>query len=262
MSTPFKWAHAKSTGPSHLADGLPCQDAVSVRACAGRNGSQWIVAALADGAGSACHATIGAQYAVDCFIDFISDALGEIDPSHGDDLREILKRGSKVVHAALAAVARSHEQIPSDYAATFLGCVSDGRRTAFVQIGDGAIIHRRDDALNLAFVPQRGRYANETQFVTGNKALEQVEISICDRAPDSVMLFSDGLEELIISPKTLAVHPALPNRICNALASVRTPGLCQALGDKLSELLKGEAVTSRSDDDTSIITISLTEVTP
>lgn len=262
MIPSFKWAQAKSTGPSHLVDGIPCQDAVSVRAIAGRNGAAWIVAALADGAGSARHATVGAQYAVECFVDFVSDALGEIDAANADELSDVLRRGSKLVKVALSDVAGAHEHTPSDYAATFLGCVSDGKRTAFIQIGDGAIIHRCNGAWSLAFVPQRGRYANETQFITGEKAMSQVELVICDTMPDSVVLFSDGLEELLVSPKTHDVHPPLPNRICDALASVGTPGLCQALSDKLGELLKGDAVTSRNDDDTSIIVISFTEVSP
>ena len=64
----IRGASASVTGRQHKVAGLPCQDAAHIR----RLGRSGIIAAVADGAGSAKHAEIGAGVAVSAVADILS----------------------------------------------------------------------------------------------------------------------------------------------------------------------------------------------
>jgi len=63
MSQAWVWAGARAIGTAHLAQGLPCQDAFVCRMWQEGAHPAVLIAALADGAGSAQCAEVGAQLA-------------------------------------------------------------------------------------------------------------------------------------------------------------------------------------------------------
>src|SRR5215510_6680198 len=63
MSQAWVWAAARVAGTSHLKQGLPCQDSFACRVWQSRDGPPVLVAALADGAGSAERADVGSALA-------------------------------------------------------------------------------------------------------------------------------------------------------------------------------------------------------
>ncbi len=255
FAQPFRWARARNTGPSHCVSGLPCQDSVSVATFTGRDGNPWITAALADGAGSAVNADDGAAYAVQCFNEFIIEALCAFDIESEADFEDILRRGVELITKTLSNVANNNNCKSSAYAATFLGCVSRSGKTAFVQIGDGAMVFGNTDNWHLALTPYQGTYANESCFITDPSSRDRLQLTITDDTPQTILMFSDGLEDLLISGPGLTVRTSLPNLLDEALKSSQKNGLYVALCLKLKQLLQSPAVTSRSDDDTSIIAI-------
>lgn len=256
--TPFSWAQAVSTGPSHVATGTPCQDALSVRAFAGRDGTPWIAAAVADGAGSASHSQFGSQYITDCFTQFMEDALAETEARDETALAELIRRGIALMRSVLVDVSKSNARQLVDYAATLLVCVSDGKRIAMAQIGDGAIVLGIGGNRRIAFRPQHGDFVNQAAFLTDDDALNTLQVMAIDAVPEFIVLFSDGLEDLLVSPKDLSVHPPLFDFLAAAFGAVPDEaGLQSAISDQLSRMLSSKAVTSRSDDDTSIVAIRM-----
>ena len=253
--TPFSWAQAVSTGPSHAANETPCQDALSVRAFAGRDGTPWIAAAVADGAGSASHSQYGSQYITDCFITFIKEALAEHDAPRERDIEDLIRRGFALVRSVLVNVAANNGRALTDYAATLLVCVSDARRTALAQIGDGAIVLGIGSDRRVAFRPQHGDFVNQSAFLTDDHALNALQVMVLDAVPEFVVAFSDGLEDLLVSPKDLSVHPPFFNYLAGAFGAPSECGLRSSVSEQLSHMLASKAVTSRSDDDTSIVAI-------
>ena len=256
VAAPFRWARAKNIGPSHQVRGLPCQDAVSVRTFAGRDGNTWITAALSDGAGCAPHAEAGSAYAVQCFNEFIIEALSEFDINTGPELEDILNRGVNLVKETITEVANNKARSANTYAATFLGCVSRVGLAGFVQIGDGAILIGETDEWQLAVPPYEGMYANEACFVTDTAMQERIELKITENTPKTILMLSDGLEDLLIGGAKKDIKAPLPNLLSEALEVSPKDGLYVALCVRLKELLQSKSVTSRSDDDTSIIAIS------
>ena len=60
-------------------------------------------------------------------------------PANDNELEDLTQRAVNLVHRTLNEVAGHHERQSLDYAATFLGCVTNAERSALVQIGDRAI---------------------------------------------------------------------------------------------------------------------------
>lgn len=255
--TPFSWAQAVSTGPSHAASGTPCQDALSVRTFAGRDGTPWIAAAVADGAGSASHSQYGSQYITDCFTRFIEEALAEIDVRQDADIADLIRRGMALVRSVLVDVAQNNERALGDYASTLLVCVCSAQRTALAQIGDGAIVLGIGNNRRVSFRPQHGDFVNQSAFLTDDDALEHLQVMVFDAVPEFVVLFSDGLEDLLVSPKDLSVHPPFFMYLAQAFGVTSDPGNRRAISEQLAGMLASKAVTSRSDDDTSVVALCL-----
>jgi hypothetical protein len=69
---------------------------------------------------------------------------------------------------------------PREFACTLLGAVVGQDRAAFFQIGDGAIVvsnRAEPDDYGWVFWPQHGEFANQTNFITQDNALEILELS-------------------------------------------------------------------------------------
>ena len=150
---------ASVIGASHLKHDLPCQDYQASRLlpCGDR---QALLIALADGAGSAENADLGAQLAVDAALHSLENSLRTCEPSSVD------------FEVSMRLAFDSAQQVLIDQAegdvisvrslATTLTCVAavDGFITVG-QLGDGSVIVRTDeDELVAVTKPQRWEYAN------------------------------------------------------------------------------------------------------
>src|SRR5438045_2719653 len=97
-------------GTSHRARGVPCQDAFRFSAF-----GEWLVIAVADGAGSASHSDVGATLACDEFI----RRVAALDPAMLID-REGMTALFGEVRAALVAEAERNGVKPREVACTAL----------------------------------------------------------------------------------------------------------------------------------------------
>ena len=82
-----------------------------------------------------------------------------------------------------------------------LGAVVGHDRAAFFQIGDGAIVvsnRAEPDDYGWVFWPQHGAFANETNFITQENALEVLEFELEERCVDKIAIFTDGIERLVL----------------------------------------------------------------
>lgn len=253
MHSPFQWAKACVTGASHRACGALCQDAIAIRPANSRDHRQHIIAAVADGAGSAIHGGRGAKIAAHTFADTVAGMLGKSDRP---DLLHIAKLAAGVVHTVVRRQALRTGSQCNDYASTLLACVTDGRKTAVVQIGDGAIV--LGPRWQVVFTPQRGEYANFTKFITEDDALEVLQARQISGRLGSISLMSDGLEPLVVKPPR-SVHPPLFEHLTGAFHQIRRRGHVAGLSRQLEGLLAGPLVQNETGDDASLITIALAE---
>lgn len=255
----FRWAAASVPGTSHAAQNTPCQDAYSIHR-GSAYGAPYLVAALADGAGSARFAEQAAKMAVAAFTRFVMAEL----PSWGlDGLDDLALDAASGVHCELRRLATEASLSPDDFATTLLGVIVTPDAMSFLQIGDGGIVVRKSGTSdwNLVFRPQHGEFHNHSRFITDADAFDRIEQANHAGTPGTICLFTDGIEDLVLRPGTLGVHPPLFDLLAGRLSHAEQ-GHAQPLSHEIAAILAGADVRARTDDDTSLIAITFDEATP
>lgn len=238
------------TTPGINADTAVCDDAVAVEQWQ-RGRSVWLVAACADGAGSASAGAIGSHVAVAAAV---AACRAELQSrSHLSARRGRGLDGAAVVAAAKQAVVDAAEarQLPLRELATTLTCAVAGPGwTWIVQVGDGAAAlwpqRARAGHWQVAIWPARGEYANSTHFLTDN----QVQWSERTMArAGALALLTDGLLPLGLD---FARQQAFSPFFEGMSAELRRtePELLLA---HLQAFLASPRVAERTDDDVSLI---------
>lgn len=255
----FRWAAASVPGTSHAVQNTPCQDAYSIHR-GSAYGAPYLVAALADGAGSARFAEQAAKIAVAAFTRFVMAEL----PSWGlDGLDDLALDAAAGVHGALRRLAREASLSPDEFATTLLAVIVTPETTSFLQIGDGGIVVRGsvEKSWNLVFRPQHGEFHNHSRFITDRDAFDHIEQENFEGPPGAICLFTDGIEDLVLQPGTLGVHPPLFDLVSDRLAREEQEH-AQTVSHEIAAILKSADVRARTDDDTSLIAINFDEVAP
>jgi hypothetical protein len=241
----WRFALARATGTSHARHEMPCQDR-----CACALIDSGIVAALADGAGSAKFAEDGAEIAVNTFVSVISEA--QINPA--TDFGELMRGAAVKARDAVVAHGQEKGIEARHLASTLLAIVSTEYGSGAVQIGDGVIVVSQEAGeWGWVFWPQRGEYTNTTRFLTDEDAPARLEVESFSHPMSDVILISDGLEPLAIHYASKSVHHPFYNGLLGPLLKSGTEGHDTTLSTALASFLSSPAVTSRADDDVSIV---------
>jgi hypothetical protein len=255
--SPFTYAWAQTTGAAHTVRGVPCEDTMGLSIITDKSGTTWLIAAVADGAGSAECAAEGSRLAAESFI----EAAAESIIRHGTGDLALLMRSSAVyARTIIEFVAENAGRPLDDYHTTLLACVTCGTRSAFFQIGDGIILTRDQEkaAWSAIFRPQNDETREFTFFLTLPEAFEVAEVALVDCPISHVALTSDGLQDIIVHPETLTVRSSLLDRLVAALAEAHTPGEAEAVSSGLHAVLGSGTFRSFTADDTSLLTVELT----
>lgn len=209
-------------GGSHEKLNLPCQDAFDYRVLP--NGI--LLAAVADGAGSAPLADVGATLAAESALTSLAESLAatSTSPSNAEQqptfsfLREESGRGPESIlallrtglHAALAAIENEAQQrgvTSRDLATTLLLVAAGPEGIAAAQVGDGAIVFRTDcGELKALTRPPETEYANATSFLIAESAIIEAQFCVEKNQAAQIALFSDGLQRLALKLPEGAPH--------------------------------------------------------
>lgn len=203
MSGTWVWAGATAIGTSHLATGAPCQDAIDCTVWRCNGESPVLIAALADGAGSAAREQFGARRATQVFVDVAHQAFEE-----GADCTEVvLRHAVEQARLALDLTAGHVGCAIDDLAATLLVAILSPAGGAIGQIGDGAVVIDDGEAgWRPVHWPDHGEYANTTSFLTQADALDVLRLAVLERPAARLAMFSDGLERLLLDFRTRTAH--------------------------------------------------------
>lgn len=248
---PWLTAAAAVDGRSHLETGIPCQDAVALCKAGDR-----LVAALADGAGSAARAESGSLRAVDAAVTVLG-GWGAL-PQEGEDLDDAVGDLLSRVRGALEELAAEEGAALGDYASTLLAVAADPTGVVAVQLGDGFLVDRPGEAedYGLVFEPQHGEYLNQTFFLTqdGFGALARAS-----RRPPAefLALSSDGLERLGLDCRRWVPHAPFFRYLEEWLGLPPEPGpdggAPVSTDQELAGFLASGSVRGRTDDDLSLV---------
>jgi len=213
-----------------------------------------LIGVVSDGAGSASRSHLGAEAATSALAEAVEHSY-RAGQSLADLGRTDLVGWAASVRRSVTAVASAEGADLREFACTLLAAVVEPERSAFLQIGDGAIVvSPEDDPDEYAWVfwPQRGEYANYTRFITDDDALDQIGVDVVDGAVYEVALFTDGLQPLALHYASQTAHAPLFRTLFGPLRS-EGPGPCGGLSSSLTAFLSSDRVNERTDDDKSLV---------
>jgi hypothetical protein len=244
----WRVAAASVRGTSHQKTNLPCQDVLRWRVLDGG----FLVAALADGAGSAALAEIGAEFAVHGALDSLSARFGSAAATlTAGDWRTALLDALKAGRAAVLAEADRRQVRRRELASTLLVAVFAATRSGAAQVGDGAVVcARAAGGPTLLTKPAASEYLNETTFLTADAALEQAQVVLEEGPIRQAAMFCDGLQLLALKWPEGTAHPGFFQPLFRFVDSVRDAG---AAAEQLRAFLQSPRVAARADDDLSLL---------
>lgn len=251
--TDWRACGASIQGSSHVRAALPCQDANATRSFQSDLGEVFLVA-VADGAGSASQGHEGATL----MVKGLADRCEIVARSAAGRAPVELKKVIEELREELVALSVTNRMPLREFSCTVLCALLHPEWSVFAQIGDGAIVVPEDgtDQWNWIFWPQRGEYANTTQFITDANAMEELQIDVLHHPVRDIALFTDGIQHLVLHYETQQVHSPFFESMLGPLRASLTPGRDERLDESLSMYLSSAAVQAKADDDLTLLLAS------
>lgn len=247
--SPWRFAYASAIGASHVRESLPCQDFAACEHVQSPAGDQTLIAAVADGAGSATHSHAGARLACTSFLDF-GRAVGE--QMREQDTKQWLRN----LRAQIEELADALGCLPRDLRCTFLGALIGRHYSCFVQVGDGVIViapAEEPEEYQWMFWPEQGEYANTTFFATDEDAPQHLRFASLPSQGVCLAMMSDGLQGLALNYRSRTVHNPFFQTMFRAVVADPRSGHLANLSAALADYLVSEQVNIRTDDDKTLI---------
>jgi len=248
MTTRKSWrtVGVSSQGGSHIKTGDPCQDAHrwGVLPC----GS--LVIAIADGAGTAAMAEVGAQLAVTTALKFICDSLKTtaLEEANESEWRALLSHSLAVALEALVKEAELRQAALRDFACTLaLAVARPGRMVAAIQIGDGAVVAQEEGGETFALTrPAPSEYLNETTFLISPDAINGASFTLWHGKLARLAALTDGLQMLALRMPGGDPHQGFFGPLFRFVAATGNPVESETA---LRAFLDSTRVRERTDDD-------------
>jgi serine/threonine protein phosphatase PrpC len=239
---------ASVCGTSHIKNKQLCQDAHHWQLLPGNI----LVAAAADGAGSASQGKVGAMVAVETAIENLS--LKEINRKSLTDDETVQLLLTDALLAAKKAVedeAAACNQKPQDLATTLIIAIASPEMVAAVQVGDGTAV-AKDSAGNLLALtlPDNGEYINETTFLTSPTALETAQMRLWRETIVNVALLTDGLQMLALNMVVGEPHKPFFFPLFDFVKKAQDQAEAK---EQLVKFLGSDRITQRTDDDLTLV---------
>jgi serine/threonine protein phosphatase PrpC len=239
---------ASVCGTSHIKNKQLCQDAHHWQLLPGNV----LVAAAADGAGSASQGKIGAMVAVETAIENL--AIKELTPSYLDDdemVRSLLNESLLAAKKAVEDEAEACNKQLQDLATTLIIMIATPDMVAVVQVGDGMAVAKDSKGNLLALtIPDNGEYINETTFLTSPGALDTAQMRLWRETIANVGMLTDGLQMLALNMVVGEPHKPFFFPLFEFVQNAQDKTLAK---EQLVSFLGSERITQRTDDDLTLI---------
>ncbi|WP_414571672.1 PP2C family serine/threonine-protein phosphatase [Nostoc sp. CCY 9925] len=239
---------ASVCGTSHLRNKQLCQDAHHWQILS----DNILVAAAADGAGSASLGKVGAMLAVETAIENLSSkGLTRSSLTNDADVRSLLNDAILAAKKAVEDEAVACDKELGDLATTLIIMVATPDVVAVAQIGDGLAV-AKDQLGNLLALtmPDSGEYINETTFLTSPTALDTAQMKLWRTDIVNVGIITDGLQMLALNMVVGEPHKPFFFPLFEFVANAEDK---TAAKEQLVKFLRSERIAQRTDDDLTLI---------
>jgi hypothetical protein len=240
---------ASVQGTSHIRLLLPCQDTHTYRII----NDGILVAAVADGLGSATCSQAGAQLAATEVSACLEQALYQTVPDDEKSWIELVKESFHAARARLEQEARQNQAALQEYGTTLIAAILTSEWLVTGQIGDGAVVAALEDGqLILATLPQNGEYINTTFPLTLPDMESKAEFKAQAIKVKALALMTDGIQYVSIRSADQTPHQPFFEPLFRQLPGVRD---VQKASQNLAEFMISPQISSRSDDDKTLVLI-------
>ncbi|OEC34673.1 Protein phosphatase 2C [Pseudomonas cuatrocienegasensis] len=243
----WRWAAASSIGTSHQRLETRKQDAYGVRLS-----SSALLAVVSDGAGSAAYGGEGASLV--CRHLLVAFRHWFLDHNHLPD-DDTVRCWIDDLRDRLSVVAARHELTRRQFAATLVMLVVSNDQFLTLQIGDSALVGRKNGEWEALCWPENGEFASTTFFVTDDPEVRLHCVS-GDLEHDAFALFSDGLESVALEQATQQPFARFFDPMIKAIDEAEGNGRLARLSEALAKYLETPRICERTDDDKTLILIS------
>ena len=241
---------ASVRGTSHERTGQPCQDAHHWGVLPGGV----LVAAAADGAGSAALGDMGASAAARAAVEAVVQQ-GSVLPENNGGWQLLLTEALKAARDSIEVEVVAHEVTERDLATTLILAVATPELVAAAQIGDGALVAGdvEGNVIGLT-VPQTGEYINQTIFLTSPDALNTAQLRIWRGTVAHVAILSDGLQMLALRMPGWIPHAPFFSPLFRFVAKAADEAETKK---QLEAFLRSPRIRERADDDLTLLLAAL-----
>lgn len=247
-SITWRWAAASAIGTGHAHAGGRLEDAYGVSVI----GNHRLLAIVSDGAGSAEFGNYGAWLTCRMITLRFREWYAENSQLPSDGL---LDEWIEELRGRISLIANQRDSSPRQFAATLASALITPDEILTIQIGDSAIVGRKENAWDVLCWPENGEYASTTYFVTDELG-PRLNITRAPREHDAFALFSDGVGDLALSHSQQAAHPQFFDPMLRPVDDAHGHGRLPELSAMLKAYLASPAVCERTDDDKTLVLIS------
>lgn len=249
FSPVYRVIAASVQGTSHRKSGLPCQDAHAYVALP--TGELLVV--VADGAGSARYGGEGATLAVATALTTLQTTLAKYRPTSRQAWRVVLQGAYVAAQQALYTEAATRVTAVRHLASTLLVLILTEEETVCGLVGDcAAVIQSADGTLQSLCPPQRGDYANTTNFIVYPDLARVLDIQQWPAAVTHAALFSDGLAPLAMNLARNKPHAPFFEPLLAFVNAAEDPAVAAG---QLADFLDSARVNARTDDDKTLVLV-------
>ena len=247
---PVMYAYGFSlTGTSHIKKETTCQDANKIDRA--KNG--WVVAAIADGVGSAKHSDLASKIAVGVSV---KTCVDEINSAKGKpDILKIVEATFTQAFKEIEDTCWNNEHIITDYDTTLTLAIYDGKHIAYGHSGDGGIIGlRMDGEYERITEPQKA----EGIFVIPLRAGKDTwVIGRAENEYAAVLLATDGVYDAFF-PYLLAGKPYVPlvRYFCDNNVLKLSKENLEEVAESRENYFKSKACAAITDDKTLVAIVN------
>lgn len=245
----WTWIGASCRGTAHVRDGSRKQDAF--RCGLSPDSSKFIVAAVADGAGSATHSRAGAALTTRIITSRAIAHHSQTSRLPDDDL---IHEWVDEIRDRLRMAAEKRQLQLRNFATTLVALIALDSNVLTIHCGDGAIAAKPIGSVvweTLSW-PEQGEYASSTYFLTDDPA-PALRINRRQMDLGGFALFSDGIERLALDFANRTAYQPFFEGMFSPLEKSVTYGRQVALSHALGAYLSSAAVNARTDDDKTLV---------
>lgn len=237
---------ASVQGQSHRRSGQPCQDAHRWQ-----ESGELLIAAVADGAGSAACAEIGSALATQAAVTKAASLLQRDRPRTETGWQALLERVFDEARRSVLRNAVMMELASPEFATTLLVAIATPDQLVAGQVGDGSVVARQRDGSFVALTrPNRLEYINETSFLTSPEFRDRAQWVMHPEPVTGLVLLSDGLQMLALKMPQGEPHAAFFAPLLQALDAADAPDRAQ---HQLHNFLQSPPVAERAEDDLTLV---------